>query len=217
MIAVYIRRMAVRRRLFAIGYDPLLWRAERRGMASLRSAHLGRAHGRVIEIGAGTGLNVPHYDGDRVDELTLVEPEVLLHSRLKQRLAASPLQGRVVAAVAEALPFDEDSFDVAVVTLVLCTVPDPDAALAEIARVLRPGGELLFIEHVTAGAGSRLAAWQDRLHRPWRAVACGCNTNRDTRRLIDDSPLTITEISNERWRSVPAIVQPLIVGSAAAG
>lgn len=185
-------------------------------MASLRREHLRGARGRVIEIGAGTGLNVRHYDSGHVSELSLVEPDALLHPRLERRLAASPLTGQVVAATAESLPFADDAVDVVTSTLVLCTVPDPGAALVEIARVLRPGGELRFIEHVAADEGSRLAGWQDRLHRPWHSFACGCHTNRDTRGLIDGSPLSLAEIRTARWRSMPWIVQPLIVGTAVA-
>lgn len=207
--------MPVWSRVFAAAYDPFLWGAERGGMAAQRKDLLSLAHGRVIEIGAGTGLNVPHY-GDAVSKVTLVEPDPLLHSRLRRRTARAALKAEIVQAGGEALPFESASFDVAVVTLVLCTVPDPKAALEEIARVLRPGGRLLFIEHVAAAPSSRLAAWQHRLHRPWHAFACGCNTNRDTLRLIADSPLSVVEVTTASWRHMPAIVKPLIIGAATA-
>jgi ubiquinone/menaquinone biosynthesis C-methylase UbiE len=166
-----------------------------------------------LEIGAGTGLNLQHYGAD-VAGLELLEPDALLHPRLRRRLDASGLRGSVVATGAEALPFLDDSFDAVVSTLVLCTVPDPAAALAEIVRVLRPGGQLLFIEHVRGVDGSHLAKWQARLHGAWHAFACGCNANRDTQRLLDDSPLHVSDLAEDRWRGMPPLVQPLIVGVA---
>jgi SAM-dependent methyltransferase len=101
-------------------------------------------------------------------------------------------------------------------TLVLCTVPDAAAAVAEIARVLRPGGQFLFIEHVRS-ADPRLAAWQARLHVVWHAFAHGCNTDRDTRGLLESSPLQVAEVTDRRWRGMPPIVQPLIRGVAIRG
>jgi ubiquinone/menaquinone biosynthesis C-methylase UbiE len=208
-----MRRAAIWSRVFALAYDPFLWLAERSGMRKLRRELLSRARGRVLEIGSGTGLNVEHF-GDGVTELVLSEPELLLHPRLKRRLAASGKRAKIIAASAEVLPFGEDAFDTVVVTLVLCTVPAPGSALSEIARVLKPQGQLLFIEHVRAPEGSHLLRWQDRLHGFWRAFACGCQTNRDTLRLLTESPLAISDVSTSRWRLMPAIVQPLIIGSA---
>src|SRR5215210_5440442 len=124
--------MANASRFTAALYDPFFWVAERAGMAARRRALVGQAHGRVLEIGAGTGLNVRHYP-DGLD-LVLTEPDEAMAERLRAR--------------AEALPFADDSFDTVVSTLVLCTVPDQPAALREIARILRPGGRLLFAEHV---------------------------------------------------------------------
>jgi len=182
-------------------------------MAALRRALLAGARGRVLEIGAGTGLNLQHY-GAGVAEIALVEPDALLHRQLRRRLEASGLRGSVEASGAEALPFPEASFDVVVSTLVLCTVPDPAAAVAEIVRVLRPGGQFLFIEHVRGAEGSRVAAWQALLHGAWHAFACGCHANRDTGRLLNDSPFHLSEVVEHRWRGMPPIVQPLIVGAA---
>ncbi|HEV7134282.1 MAG TPA: class I SAM-dependent methyltransferase [Gaiellaceae bacterium] len=200
-------------RVFAIAYDPFLWWAERRGMAALRRTLLAEAEGRVLEIGAGTGLNLEHY-GPAVAEIELLEPDALLHPRLRRRLAAAEVRGSITTSGAEALPFPDASFDAVVSTLVLCTVPDPAAAVAEIVRVLRPGGRFFFIEHVRGIEGSRTAAWQARLHRAWHAFACGCHANRDTRRLIDASPLHVGDVTEGRWRGMPPIVHPLIVGTA---
>jgi ubiquinone/menaquinone biosynthesis C-methylase UbiE len=121
----------------------------------------------------------------------------------------------VIRAPAEALPFGDDSFDTAVSTLVLCTVGDPDRSLAELARVLRPGGQLLFLEHVRANS-PRLARWQDRLSGPWRRFGHGCNCNRRTEALIEASPLALETVERGELPKTVPIVRPLIAGRAVA-
>jgi SAM-dependent methyltransferase len=119
----------------------------------------------------------------------------------------------VVTAEAEALPFADASFDTVVSTLVLCTVTDVDASLAEIRRVLRPGGALLLIEHVRAD-GVVLARWQNRLHGSWRAFGYGCHCNRDTCASLADAGFAVDALGRARWRRMPAIVAPLVTGRA---
>jgi ubiquinone/menaquinone biosynthesis C-methylase UbiE len=119
----------------------------------------------------------------------------------------------VVEASAEALPFPDGSFDTVVSTLVLCTVDAVPAALAEIRRVLGPGGQLLFLEHVRAAPGSKLARWQDRLHGPWKLVANGCNCNRDLLAALADAGFS-TVAARHEWPFVPAIVRPVVSGAA---
>jgi ubiquinone/menaquinone biosynthesis C-methylase UbiE len=131
-------------------YDPFLWLGELRGLRALRREVVGRARGRVLELGAGTGLNVKHYLG--VEQLVLSEPEPGMARQLEQRLKRSATAGEVVTAPAEQLPFSDGSFDTVVATMVFCTVSDPRVALSETRRVLAPGGRLLFIEHVRADA-----------------------------------------------------------------
>src|SRR5512132_3691349 len=109
--------------------------------------------------------------------------------------------------------FESDSFDTVVSTLVICTVDDPRRAIEEIARVLRPGGRLLFLEHVRSDS-RRLARWQDRLHRPWHAFAAGCHANRPTIELLRESTLRVGEIERDRWNWMPALVHPLAIGTA---
>lgn len=195
-------------------YDPFLALAERRSMAAHRRALLGHAAGRVLELGAGTGLNLAHYP-PHVRELVLTEPERAMRVRLERRVARSGRSAVVVAASADALPFDDGSFDTVVSTMVLCTVPDPAAALAEVRRVLARGGRLLFVEHVRAVSG-RLARWQDRLAGPWAAFAQGCRCDRATDELLARE-LWIERMSRARWSGMPAVVRPLIVGHARAG
>jgi ubiquinone/menaquinone biosynthesis C-methylase UbiE len=121
---------------------------------------------------------------------------------------------RLVQAGAEALPFDDASFDTVVATFVHCSIPDPPAALREIARVLRPGGRYLFIEHVRSDDSPALARFQDLVELPHRYFAAGCYPNRRTERLLGESPLTVTALIHERMpRSLPT-VRPNIRGVA---
>jgi SAM-dependent methyltransferase len=137
----------------------------------LRRNALAPARGRVLEIGGGTGFNLPHYPAD-IEQLIVTEPAPGMLERARRRAAASDLPVTVQQASAESLPFEDSSFDTVVSTLVLCSVHDVDRAVAEIHRVLRPGGQLLFFEHVRSD-DPRRARWQDRLERPWTAVADG--------------------------------------------
>lgn len=199
------------RRLGAVVYDPFLALGERRGMRERRRALLARARGRVLEIGAGTGLNVPLYPPG-LDALVLTEPEEGMARRLERRVARERPDARVVRAGAEALPVADASFDVVVSTMVLCTVPDPEAAVAEVRRVLRPGGALLFIEHVRADDGA-LARRQDRLAGPWAAFASGCRCDRRTLDLLART-LALAPPARDEWRGMPRIVRPLACGVA---
>jgi ubiquinone/menaquinone biosynthesis C-methylase UbiE len=198
-------------RVFALLYDPVLWLGEAMGMRRRRRALVADACGRVVEIGAGTGLNVAHYAGG-LDELVLTEPEPGMRRTLTRKASRRALAARIVDTPAESLPFADASVDTVVSTLVLCTVDNPERALREIARILRPGGRLLFIEHVRASSRF-LAACQDALLRPWRGFAGGCVCNRPTLELMRSCGFTV-EADDRVWRGMPAIVHPLIVGSA---
>jgi ubiquinone/menaquinone biosynthesis C-methylase UbiE len=199
-------------RLFAALYDRALSHSEETELGEHRDEVVAQAKGRVLEIGAGTGLNLTHY-GDDVDDLVLSEPFGPMAAKLRAKLGADGPGAEVVAAPAERLPFDPDSFDTVVSTLVLCTVDDQEAALEEAARVLRPGGRLLFIEHVRSNE-ERLARWQDRLHGPWFAFGHGCHCNRDTEAAIERSPLAIERLERQQMTAVPPLVRPMIMGSA---
>jgi SAM-dependent methyltransferase len=198
--------MGLWNRVFAAAYDPVVARAERAGIAAARQELLAGARGRVLEIGAGTGLNVEHYPAGSA--VTYTEPDPHMARRLRDRGVA------VIEAGAEALPFADGSFDTVVSTLVLCTVPDVAASLREIHRVLAPGGRLLFMEHVRATPGSSLERWQDRLHGPWHALACGCNCNRDLLTELAAGSFTLDELRHESWRFMPPIVRPVLIGAA---
>jgi SAM-dependent methyltransferase len=223
-------------RVFARFYDRALKATEENGLGAMRAELLAGARGRVIEIGAGTGVNLDLY-GDGVEDLTLVEPDPHMGAQLRKRLAersegaaetgagvsvdpadalaapVKPVPAQLAAAPAEALPFADDTFDTAVATLVLCTIPDPVAAIAEMARVLKPGGRLLFIEHVRAEDASS-ARWQDRLEKPWRFLADGCHCNRDTEANLRASSFKVEEIEHGKMPKAAPIVRPLIRGTA---
>ena len=206
---------AVWARAFAVAYDPFLWVGERAGVRALRGELLGKARGFTVEIGSGTGLNLPHYP-DELDELVLVEPDLPMRSRLEKRLGESSRRARLVDAPAEQLPFADRSVDTVVSTFVLCTVDDPELALQEIVRVLRPDGQLLFLEHVRSDS-PRLASWQNRLAEAWRRFARGCRCNRATAELMMTSGLTLDNVREGSWPAMPPIVRPLIAGRAQIG
>ena|SRR2546430_2453315 len=198
-------------RIMAVLYDPFVWLGELIGMRRRRRNLVAEAHGVVVEIGAGTGLNIAHYP-DAVDQLILTEPEPGMRRKLARLLGRRARGARILDAPAERLPLGDASVDTVVSTLVLCTVDDPEGALREIARVLRPNGQLLFIEHVRASSRF-LAACQDLLLKPWRGFAGGCVCNRPTLELMRACGFTV-ESDEAVWRGMPAIVHPLIVGRA---
>ena len=180
-------------------------------MAARRRALLAGARGRVLEIGAGTGANLDAYPAG-IDALILTEPDAAMRARLRRRVERGSRPATVVDAGAEALPFPDAKFDTVVSTLVLCTVPDAHAAVRELRRVLRPGGQLLFLEHVRADE-PRLARRQDRLATPWRAFAAGCHCNRPTLALLR-SEFPVVAAEPALWRGMPRIVHPLVAGHA---
>ena len=198
-------------RVFAAIYDPFLWIGERAGMRRRRHDLLTQARGRTVEIGSGTGLNLAHYPDD-LDELVLAEPDPSMRKRLQRAARGREHNAHVIDAPAEQLPFDDASIDTVVSTLVLCTVDAPDLALQEIRRVLRPDGQLLFIEHVRSES-SILARWQDRLAKPWQRFAEGCRCNRATIQLMGACGFRI-DARTATWRAMPPIIRPLAIGRA---
>lgn len=199
-------------RLFAALYDRVMADSEQAGLADLRAGVLAQARGATLELGAGTGANLAHYP-DAVTELVLTEPSEHMAKRLRDKVAASGRAAEVVVAPAERLPFADDRFDTVAATLVLCTADDPGAALREVARVLRPGGRLLFLEHVRADEAG-VARWQDRLEGVWGYVAAGCHPNRDTLAAIENAGFSVEDVEHGRLPKAPPIVRPLIGGRA---
>ncbi|MFD9890462.1 class I SAM-dependent methyltransferase [Amycolatopsis sp. NPDC059027] len=203
-------------RMFGFYYPILMGLSERAGHSETRRELLADARGRTCEIGAGSGYNLPHYT-DAVSELIVTEPSPHMRRHLRGKLAASPPPvgaWELTEAGAENLPFPDESFDTVVGTYVHCTVPSPVRALAEIHRVLRPGGRYLFIEHVRGADGSLIGAVQDALEVPHRYFAAGCYPNRRTERILRDSPLTVERLEHSTLPLGLLTVRPIIIGSA---
>jgi SAM-dependent methyltransferase len=201
-------------RAFSAAYDRGFKGAEEAGLREMRRELLGQALGRVLELGAGTGLNLEHYP-EEIESLTLVEPDPHMNKQLREKLERLGIDGAisVVEAPGESLPFADDSFDTVAATLVLCTVPDQAATLEEIKRVLAPGGQLLFLEHVRSHS-PELAKWQDRLESPWRFLADGCRCNRDTVAAIGAAGFQLDEVDDGNLPKMPPIIRPLSQGRA---
>jgi ubiquinone/menaquinone biosynthesis C-methylase UbiE len=203
--------MSLRTRFLAMTYDRSIAKVEKAGLRELRERLLARATGDVLEIGGGTGANLPHY-GPGVSSLTITEPETPMLERLAKHVSEQSSPATVLQAPAEDLPFDDDSFDTVVSTLVLCGVDDQSRSLREIRRVLRPGGRLIFIEHVRSD-DPKLARTQDRMNRLNRFVA-GCECNRRTLEAIRTNGFEVDDLEHTTLNKVPKFVRPLIVGSA---
>jgi SAM-dependent methyltransferase len=204
--------MTLRSRFFAMTYDRQMTKVEKAGLRACREGLLAAAAGKVLEIGAGTGANLRFY-GPAVESLTLTEPEIPMLRRLERKVREQAPGATVLRAPAEDLPFEDATFDVAVATLVLCGVDDQPRALRELRRVLRPGGQLLFIEHVRSG-DARLARSQDRMNGiNWFVVGCDCN--RPTLDSIGDAGFTVTRVEHTTLPKVPRFASPAIAGSAA--
>jgi ubiquinone/menaquinone biosynthesis C-methylase UbiE len=206
--------MGLRKSLFALTYDRLSHGAEESGLFALREELLVEAAGSVLEIGAGTGANLPHYEG-RAESLVLSEPEPAMLRRLERKAREQAPQAEILRAPAEELPFEDASFDTVVSTLVLCGVDDQPEALREIRRVLRPGGRLLFLEHVRSDDPAT-ARFQDRINWLNRLVV-DCDCNRRTLAAIEAAGFTVSRLEHTAMPKAPAFVRPLIVGAAVVG
>jgi ubiquinone/menaquinone biosynthesis C-methylase UbiE len=204
--------MGIRTAIFAATYDRLSRSSEEGGLRALRQRLLAGASGRVLEIGAGTGANLGLYNV-AIDGLVVTEPEPAMLRRLQKAAQQHMPLAQVVQSRAEQLPFQDASFDTVVSTLVLCGVDDQARALEEAHRVLKPGGRLLFLEHVRSDDPS-LARFQDRMNWLNRLVV-QCDCNRSTLAAIEAEGFTVSKLERAELPKAPRFVRPLIVGSAA--
>lgn len=199
-------------RFFARWYPDVMQRAEDAGQAAIRARHLTRAQGRVLDLGTGNGFSVPHYTAE-VTELVMLEPNPALRAQLQRRTADIRARAwQIVDGDAYALPFADASFDTVAASLVFCSLDRPAAALAELARVLRPGGTFLFHEHVR-GTGLRRVV-QEVATPLQRRIADGCRPNRDFVGMLRRSPFTVTDVDELRMPAGAVTVVPMVVGAA---
>jgi ubiquinone/menaquinone biosynthesis C-methylase UbiE len=164
-----------------------------RAILDERTHWVPRAHGEVLELGIGSGLNLPFYDRSQVVKVTGIDPSAPLLARAAARAGDAPVPVELVHASGEQLPFSDRSFDSVIVTYTLCSVDDPARVLAEVRRVLRPGGELLFVEHGLA-PDARTQTWQHRLTPIWRRLGGGCRLDRDMAALLRDAGFRIDDL-----------------------
>jgi ubiquinone/menaquinone biosynthesis C-methylase UbiE len=203
--------VSLRWTILAPAYDRMSRKSEEAGVGAMRESLLSDAAGRVLEIGGGTGSNLRYYG--ELDSLVVSEPEPAMLRRLRDKVRQQAPRAEVVQAPAEVLPFEDASFDTVVSTLVLCGV-DQQRALGEVRRVLRPGGRLLFLEHVRSDDPA-LARFQDRMN--WlNRLLVGCECNRQTLAAMESAGFTISRVEHSTMPQAPKFVRPLIVGSAVA-
>jgi len=205
--------MGLRSRFFAFTYDRFSKRSEAAGLAEMRRNLVAGATGEVLEIGGGTGANLSYY-GASAESITVTEPEPPMLKRLERKARAQNSQATVLRAPAEDLPFPDASFDTVVSTLVLCGVDDQPRAVRELRRVLRPGGRLIFIEHVRSD-DPRVAKMQDRMN-PLNRLMVLCDCNRPTLDTIRSAGFEVTELEETELPKAPPFVRPLILGTAIA-
>jgi ubiquinone/menaquinone biosynthesis C-methylase UbiE len=194
-------------------YDRLLLPAEKACLKDWRRDLLKNVYGDVLEIGAGTGLNLEHYPG-AVGSLVLSEPDKHMREQLKQKLPAINQPVKVSTGTAEEIDAENESYDFVVASLVCCSVINLESALLEIRRVLKPGGRLVFLEHVAAQAGTKRRRWQNLIDPFWRRLAGNCHLNRETESAILAAGFEILEIKRESMRKAMPVVRPTIRGIA---
>jgi len=201
--------------LTAFFYDRVMSTAEQACLSGWRRELLGQAHGEVLEVGAGTGASIESYP-DSVSSLVLSEPDPHMRKQLSERVkrCQGRENSRVCAGTAEQIEAEDESFDCVVTSLVCCSIADLDAGLQEIRRVLRHGGNFIFMEHVAAARGTSRRRWQNRINPLWRKMMGNCHLNRETEQAILAAGFEITRIERESMRKVVPIVRPSIRGIA---
>lgn len=190
----------------------IMERSDPEELQAERSAAVSDATGEALEIGVGTGANFAHYPST-VTAVTAVEPSNGMNARARRARAQAAIPVRLIAGDGQSLPFANGSFDTVLALFVLCTIPDPDRTLSEAQRVLKPGGSLLFLEHVSAPEPG-VRRWQRRLEPIWKRIGCGCHLTRDTEAKISTAGFEVTRIDRYWLAKAPRVVGWVIRGSA---
>lgn len=201
-------------RLSALLYDRMCRQVEQATLGEWRRDLLASLAGEVLEIGAGTGLNLPFYPSS-VEHMIFSEPDLHMRAKLRKKLPqARAKRVTVMDAAVDMLPLPDASVDAVVGTLVLCCVPDQRTALGEIRRVLRPGGQFVFLEHVAAEEHPKLLKWQHRIEPFWKRLAGNCHLTRRTGAAIQDSGFVLEQVTRQEFLPAPALVRTSIRGRA---
>lgn len=186
-------------------YDTVMKPMEKRGFLDIRKNLIHKAHGIVLEIGSGTGVNFPYYIN--VDKITAIEPNPFMSERSSTKIKDSHMPIEVITASAERLPFDDNTFDTVVGTLVFCTIPDPQKALSEIRRVCKPEGKLLLFEHVKVN-DSLLGTFQEWLTPIWKCICDGCHLDRDSLEFVKQAGFKVTAVKRH-YRRIFLVVEAI--------
>jgi SAM-dependent methyltransferase len=193
-------------------YDRFLSRVESYGLSEKRAQFLAPAYGRTLELGTGTGLNLRHYP-PAVTELVLTEPYPHMLTKLEEKVRNDPRRIQLTVSGAERLPFPDASFDTVAAAMILCTVPDPEVVLPEIERVLKPGGQYLFLEHVR-NRDPRVARKQDIVQKGWYWFGNECHCNRPTLDTLRGSSLVIEDVQETTMPGAWEFIEAMVIGRA---
>jgi ubiquinone/menaquinone biosynthesis C-methylase UbiE len=195
-------------------YDRMMQKAESRCLHDWRSQLLKQVSGTVLEIGAGTGVNLEYYP-DSANPIYLLEPDAAMQAKLQHKISTNNnARMKIISSNAESIPLPNESCDFVVSTLVLCSVKDPQAVLAEIHRILKPNGKFIFIEHVAAQNNPDRLKWQKFIEPFWKIIACNCHLTRNTEQDIIYAGFKFISCERQSMRGVPGIVRPSIKGVA---
>ncbi len=208
--------MAVFSWVMAQLYDKVMEGAEIKCLRDWRFALLSNVSGKVLEIGCGTGLNLDYYS-NAVTHLILLEPDANMREKLQKKIVLkkkSNIKIEILDCNAESIPLLNNSCDVVISTLVLCSVDNQNKVLSEIYRILRSNGKFVFIEHTHANNNPKRLKWQRRLEPLWTMVTCGCHLIRPTKKAIINAGFLFSEITHQSIHGVPSIVRPSIKGVA---
>ena len=184
-----------------------------RSVTELRRQLVPQCHGTVLEVGIGSGLNLPFYDPGRVDKLYGLEPSEAMRRKARRPIARAPLPVDWLGLPGEAIPLEDESVDTLLLTFTLCTIPDWRKALEQMHRVLRPDGQLLFLEHGRCPSPG-VRSWQDRLTPVWKKLAGGCHLNRPIDELLAGSGFHIDKLDNFYLPKAPRLAGYLYMGRA---